>query len=404
MKVLHCCLAAFYIDDFGYQENILPRIHKQQGHEVEIVASTESYVDRVQRAYVAPGSYESSDGIRVTRLPYVRWLPSAVARKLRLYVGLHEVIARFAPDVIFLHDCQFLDIGIVADYARRHGVHVFVDCHTDFVNSGRSWLSRHLLHGVIYRACARRIAPVTRRFFPTLPLRATFLQEVYGIAPEQLELLPFGVDDTAIDRGHRSAVRAEVRRDIGAHAGQVVFVTGGKIDRRKEIHTLLASFIARSDAGELGDAILLVFGAPDPDMKASIDAAVSHPRVRYAGWVPAEEVHRYFWAADVALFPGTHSVLWEEAVGLGTPCVFRRWRGIEHVDLGGNCLMLDRVDAASLGDTLRRLSQDAALRDRMRDVACTRGAEVFSYSRIARTAVGLDADGRLGPVPLNTHH
>lgn len=424
MKVLHCCLAAFYIDDFGYQENILPRIHKQQGHEVQIVASTESYVDRVQRAYVAPGSYASSDGIRVTRLPYVRWLPAVVGRKLRLYVGLEQVLQRFEPDVIFLHDCQFLDIGIVADYAIRHGTQVYVDCHTDFVNSGRSWLSRHLLHGVIYRACAVRIASVARKFFPTLPLRSTFLQQVYGIAPEQIELLPFGVDDTAIDSECRESVRAEFRREIGLTAEQLVFVTGGKIDRRKQIHTLLASFIDRSDAGELGDAVLLVFGAPDRDMKESIDAARSHPRVRYAGWIPAEKVHRYLWAADVALFPGTHSVLWEEAVGLGLPCVFRRWDGIEHVDLGGNCLMLDKVDTETLGAVLRKLCHDAALRERMREVASTRGTAMFSYSRIARIALGLPAlgpstgtlehtlsrpavagvSGRLDSAPNNTHN
>jgi glycosyltransferase involved in cell wall biosynthesis len=394
MKVLHCCLAAFYIDDFGYQENILPRIHKQQGHEVEIIASTETYVDRVKRAHVASGSYVSTDGIRVTRLPYVRWLPAAVGRKLRLYVGLKHVLQRFAPDLIFLHDCQFLDIGIVADYARVHGTQVYVDCHTDFINSGRTWLSRHVLHGLIYRACALRIASVTHKFFATLPVRSTFLQQVYGIPREQIELLPFGVDDTAIVNECRESVRGSVRREIGLVAEQVVFVTGGKIDRRKEIHTLLASFIERSDAGELGDAVLIVFGAPDQDMKGSIDAAKSHPRVRYAGWVAAEKVHRYLWAADVALFPGTHSVLWEEAVGLGLPCVFRRWEGIEHVDLDGNCLMLDKVDAESLGTTLRKLCDDAVLRERMRVVAATRGTEMFSYSRIARIALGLDA---LGP-------
>ena len=45
MKILHCCLAAFYIDNYGYQENILPKIHQIHGHEVKIVASTETFID-----------------------------------------------------------------------------------------------------------------------------------------------------------------------------------------------------------------------------------------------------------------------------------------------------------------------------------------------------------------------
>ena len=37
MKIIHCCLAAFYIDNFSYQENILPKIHKLQGNDVFII-------------------------------------------------------------------------------------------------------------------------------------------------------------------------------------------------------------------------------------------------------------------------------------------------------------------------------------------------------------------------------
>ena len=47
MRILHMCLAAFYIDKYSYQENILPRMHKKQGHEVQIIASVETFVDDV---------------------------------------------------------------------------------------------------------------------------------------------------------------------------------------------------------------------------------------------------------------------------------------------------------------------------------------------------------------------
>ena len=48
MKILHCCLAAFYIDNFSYQENIFPKIHKLQGHQVHIIASTETYLENIE--------------------------------------------------------------------------------------------------------------------------------------------------------------------------------------------------------------------------------------------------------------------------------------------------------------------------------------------------------------------
>ena len=81
MKVLHCCLAAFYIDRYGYQENILPKIHKADGHKVEILASTENYIDKRKLGYVKPGSYMNENGIKVTRLSYINFLIHFFRRK-----------------------------------------------------------------------------------------------------------------------------------------------------------------------------------------------------------------------------------------------------------------------------------------------------------------------------------
>ena len=75
MKILHCCLAAFYIDNYGYQENILPKIHTLQGNEVKIIASTETYQKNNVLGYVRPSNYINENQIPVVRLPYIKWLP-----------------------------------------------------------------------------------------------------------------------------------------------------------------------------------------------------------------------------------------------------------------------------------------------------------------------------------------
>lgn len=387
MRVLHCCLAAFYIDDFSYQENILPRIHAELGHDTRILASTETYLEQVRLGYTNSGSYRNADGLKVTRLPYVRWLPAKLARKLRIYKGVGAVLREFRPDIIFLHDCQFLSIVTVARHARRFGATVYVDCHTDFINSGRNFVSRHVLHGLIYRFCAATIAPVTRRFYATLPLRAEFLRDVYKIPPQQIALLPFGVDDSRIDAARRGEVRASMRADLGIAADELAFIAGGKIDRRKAIHTLLDAFTRLADAGKLPNTRLILFGKAEPALRAAVQAAAQHRSVVYVDWIAAAQLHRYLWAADVAVFPGTHSVLWEEAVGLGLPCVFRRWHGIEHIDLGGNCIMLDEVDESCLSQVLLDIAGDRQRLERMREAASRLGPKHFSYTSIARMAI-----------------
>ncbi|WP_420384921.1 glycosyltransferase family 4 protein [Roseivirga sp.] len=388
MKVLHCCLAAFYIDDFGYQENVLPKIHRMHGHDVKILASTETYLTSMKLGYVEASSYISSDNIPVTRLAYQKWLPHKVISKLRLYKGLKKEIIEFQPDVIFMHDCQFLSISAVKDYAKKNKVEIYVDCHTDLINSAKGLVSRNILHGIIYKYCAKLIEPFVTRFYGTLPLRNEFLHEVYGITKEKIGLLPFGTDDTLFKTSEKAFIRKEMRQQLGLEETDLVIVTGGKIDLRKNIHVLMEAVLKIAYTSD--KVKLLLFGKPTVELKEFVDKMKENPTIIYKDWVDSKEIYKYFLCADLGFFPGTHSVLWEEATGLGLPCVFKRWHGIEHVDLGGNCMFLDVVTEQVIIETINRLIDNNALFDRMRSVAQLKGPKEFSYTEIAKRALNSD--------------
>ena len=105
------------------------------------------------------------------------------------------------------------------------------------------------------------------------------------------------------------------------------------------------------------------------------------------GWQKTEDVYRYFWAGDLAIFPGTHSVLWEEAIGHGLGTVLFRWKGMEHHDVGGNVLFIDDAEPATLDDTLMRIGSDADLVNSLNTVAREIGVQRLSYSKIAESAL-----------------
>jgi hypothetical protein len=388
MRIAHICLAAFYIDGFGYQENILPRIHRKIGHDVVIVASTETYLDRTRLGYVEPSSYINEDGVPVHRLPYASWVPRRFQSKIRAYEGLEALLDEFRPDLIFVHDVQFWDFLAIRRYVLRHPTPVYADCHTDYVNSARGFISRHLLHGLFYRAILRHVAPVVQRYLPTLPARADFLHEVYGLDRAKMELLPFGADDTQTEGLDRAEVRREARAQWGIPNDALLFVTGGKLDLRKNIHSLIDRFSHAKRAGELGNARLLVFGQADPQVQVELDRIDVHDHVVMLGWTPANQIYRAFWAADFALFPGTHSVLWEEAIGHGLGALFHRWQGMGHLDLGGNVRIIDNAAPETLDAQLRELTaEDGAEVRRLSAVAAEKGAKVFSFSAIAAKAI-----------------
>jgi glycosyltransferase involved in cell wall biosynthesis len=386
MKILHCCLAAFYIDNYAYQENVLPKIHKLDGHDVEILASTETYIENTNLGYVNPSTYESSDHITVTRIPYVKFIPHIVSKKLRIYKGVRNKLNTFLPDIIFLHDCQFLSIVEIVKYKKKHPkVKIFVDCHTDFINSGKNWVSKNILHKIIYKWCAKKVEPYTEKFYGTLPIRVDFLNNVYGISKSKLELLVLGLDDTQIDFTQRKSIRNTIRKELQLDEMEFVIVTGGKLDFRKNIHILMKV------VSELETNIkLIVFGTPNKEMKTKIEILSKGKNIIYIGWLSPEKLNDYFFAADLAFFPGTHSVLWEQAVGLGLPCVFKKWEGIQHVDLKGNCMFIEEGSSKEIKEIITKIHEDKSLYSSMKKTALDKGIKEFSYTDIARRAIDIN--------------
>lgn len=387
MKILHCCLAAFYIDNYSYQENILPRHHQIMGHKVKILASSETYINNRDLGYTESKIYYNEDNIEVTRIPYVSYMPSFLVRKLRLYKGIYQYLISFQPDIIFIHDCQFLSIYSIAKYARSNTVKIYIDTHTDFINSARSWLSRIVLHKIIYKICCKIIDKYTFKYFGTLPLRIDFLENVYGINKSKIELLPFGVDDSLFKNSEKNSIRINQRKKLGFSDKDFVIISGGKIDLRKNIHILIEAFMKIKNQSTNYNLKLLVFGKPAKNLEDFIFKISSCDDITYHEWIASNEIYKYFLAADIAIFPGTHSVLWEEAVGLGIPCVFKSWEGIRHVDLGGNCIFLNTVTPEKLEEIIQYIINSPTDFKRMKEIANLLGPENFSYSSIAKKSL-----------------
>ncbi len=384
MKILHCCLAAFYNDGYAYQENILPKMHRQQGHEVRIVASTETFLDKMNLGYTEPRKYVNEDGIPVIRLPYAGFLPLKIAAKLRIYKGLAEELNEFQPDVIFLHDVQFLSVDVIVRYKKAHpNVRVYADSHTDYGNSARTFISRHILHGIIYRYCVKKIMEHVSYFYPTLPTRVAFLEEMYRVPSEKIRLLVMGAEDTQVERVKSQGIRDSIRSRYGVEDSDLLFVTGGKFDERKKDVLILMEAVRKLP--ESSNVKLMIFGSVmQGEFKDTFDSLCDGFRVMYVGWVSGEKTYDYIEASDVVAFPCSHSVLWEQAVGQGKICIFNDYMSLRHLDVGGNCLF---IDGSSMKGFQFAIDHVLAFREKMQEVAESKGMEYFSYYTIAERSI-----------------
>ena len=66
--------------------------------------------------------------------------------KFKKYEGFAEALEQEAPDILFVHGCQFLDIRKVKSYVKKYpAVRVYIDNHADFSNSARNWVTKNIL-------------------------------------------------------------------------------------------------------------------------------------------------------------------------------------------------------------------------------------------------------------------
>ncbi len=383
MKILHVCLAAFYIDNYGYQENILPKMHKLQGYDVEILASTENYLDGNKLSYVNPSVYLNENNIKVTRIPYINYIPHFIAKKIRIYNGVYEKLNSFNPEIIFLHDIQFLGIHKIIKYVKKHpNVKIFADGHADFTNSARNYISKYILHKIIYKKCAQTIDPYVTKFFGTLPCRVDFFKNFYQVSPEKVELLVMGVDDTLID-SDIIELKEKLFSKHGIKEQDFVVISGGKMDKKKNIHHLVDAIYELDNP----NIKLILFGKADKEISKLIHEKIKHNSIIYLEWLDNLQIHQYLSISNLCVFPGKHSVLWEQSVGLGIPGLFKKIKGHQHIDLDGNCILLENGDKNEIKKNIIELSSNSHKYKKMKEFTQSNGKKYFSYYEIAKRAI-----------------
>lgn len=382
MKILHLMLACFYIDNYSYQENYLPKYHKKQGHDVEIIASLFTFDKNGNGTYIEnASSYINEYGIKVTRLEYAH---SPFAKRLRHYIGLKNEIERIQPDLIFCHGVQFSDIRIVRDYCKMNSkTKLYIDNHSDFSNSATNWLSKKIQHEIIWRHYAQLIKPYVNKFYGVLPARVDFLINEYKIPKDKVELLVMGADDESVKEASSLSSVKQIRSKYNISHDDYLIMTGGKIDKFKTQTLLLMEAVRKINNDKIK---LIIFGSVTEDLQSKVNELADGTKIQYIGWIQSKDSYKYFAAADLVVFPGRHSVFWEQVVAQGIPMIVKYWDGTTHVDIGGNVKFLKEDSVSEIKDTIEEVIKPDNY-EKMKKVAIEKGMQYFAYSDIAMRSI-----------------
>ena len=139
---------------------------------------------------------------------------------------------------------------------------------------------------------------------------------------------------------------------------------------------------------EIESVKLLIFGQVKEDIKTRFEELVSkNKNILHIGWVDADKVYNYFLASDLIAFPGSHSVLWEQACACGVPALFKDWEGMHHVCVNGNSEFLYEDSVEEMKKKIKELTENKDKYAAMKKAAEECKTDFF-YSEIAKRALG----------------
>ena len=390
MKILHLCLYGPYTDGFSYQENLIPIYHKKMGLDVIIVANNTVFDYSGGVTCIEEGTYVDSNDIKIYRMAYKRILSSKFTHFFAK-VNLRKLLEEEMPDIIFVHDAQLscLSYLSVLKYKKRINPNVVIvgDIHTDIYNAelvGQKKKSffKTLFKVSIQKFFRKRIYPMYRKIYCVAQSSHYYAKNICHISETKLKLLPLGFDTDIYDLKDKIAIRKRFRELYSFSDSDIVLIHGGKLDKKKMTIELInaVSMINNSHVK------LLIFGGANASYLEEIKSLV----IKYNDWLtyvgPLKQSDYYdaFISADIAVFPGGQSSLWQEAIGCRLPIiVYYRDGQTQYLNRNGNAMFIPKQSVAKIKETLELALNKV---DEMK-LCAEKAYEFFSYKNEAEEII-----------------
>jgi len=355
MKIVH--VQTYFQPQLGYQEYYLAKKQQEMGHEVCVISS-DRYAPGLYPAAMSllgprkKGSgYFIEEGIKTWRLPILFEVQGNV-----WLMGLRKKLLEVNPDVIICHGIlRITSIRVVFLKRLLPNSKLIFDCHMVF-NAMRNWA------GPVYKLFrfifGRIITKVADTLIATQLESVKFMNEVYGIPPQRIKLIPLGCDTKLFYRSQEA--RKKIRFHYKISDKDIVFVYAGKLIPQKGVHLLIKSAI--NVMGEYSNTKVMLIGNGEPEYVKMIKKEIARSRFQDKfipiPMVPHKELYKYYSSGDVGVWPKQCSLTMVEAMVCGLPVIIADDSGTPDRVSYRNGLMYRSGDVEDLEEKMKRLLDD----------------------------------------------
>ena len=383
MKILMLC--EFYNENNEFQENLLAKYYIKHNHQVTIITSTfESVFDYYSDNHDknAPSREYYDNGAKIIKLQYT----FNILNRLRRYKSILSILKSEKPDLIYIHDIMLNMLEAVKYKKRNPGCKIIMDYHADYSNSANSWLSLNILHKIIRKAYLDRAKKHISKIFPVVPASAVFLNEVYKVPHEKMELLPLGADTELGKEVRRKREGAKIRKKFNVAKNHLAIFTGGKLTPTKKTELLIEAVL------KLADPCLHLFIIGDSSKEEKHykrklqKLSAGNDRIYFIGWLKNDEIYKYLDACDLAIFPASQSIMWQQAISMGLPLIVgdTGYQSISYLNEYGNIMILkkDKITSDNICQNILKLMNDKFLFHKMKNGAIKITEEMLNWDKL----------------------
>lgn len=378
MKIVHVEISAPFIDNWGYQENLLPKYLQKIGVENYIIASANIFPTYLKQEVIdeikAKGSDYVLDGIQIKRIQIKKVSSSFLFTK-----GLMQALEEIKPDIIFHHNFNCTSMPISARYAKKHNIPLVCDNHADSINMSKNKLWVWLYYKFLIRMSVQFHKCNIFKAYGVTHLRCDFIHDYYGLSRDKIDFLPIGAD---VDLADTINSKSDLRTKYGCQETDFVIVSGGKMGKEKGTDNLINAVDELHE--QYPQLKLILFGKFEDEKTKkqanSSDVATVH------GWCDRTKTLELLKMADVACWPIHHTTLIEDAVAVCTPIINRKTATSEHL-IDGNGIWVENGTKDEIKNALIHVLTRSYLEKKAMIQSCEKMKQTISYHTISKKVI-----------------
>ncbi|MDR2684091.1 MAG: glycosyltransferase family 4 protein [Prevotellaceae bacterium] len=381
-----------FIPTLQYHSNVLIRYFMKYGHRVVVVTSTYTSMNDFQnKNYSSIESREVYNDLEIFRLPYV------FKNRQKRFNGkrVTELINSYQPDLIVVFNLE-TNLWEVRKYKKNNPkCKVIMSFHNDFTNTPTNGI-QFFVHKFIWKPFFKIVSLYIDKIYPITPNSINFLKIMYNFCSKKVELVPLGVDTEKINKIKEQNYGNEIRTNLKIGDNDFVIFTGGKFEEAKKTEILINA-VLNCNNSKLHLIMAGSFYTNTNEYENKIMNIIkNNPNIHFVGWQNGEDIYKYMNAADIAVFPGSQSILWQQSIGMNLPLIIggfvkknNVWlnQNAEYLNENNNVIILNstEINENTIKNHILNLMNNIELLLAMKKGAKKTTKEFLDYDMIVRT-------------------